>query len=222
MSCRAHIFVSAVTLLAAVSATHAQGFWQDYQPVEQLVSDRNVLSTSLRHLQVGLQRPTGFSEVYHAPGQPGMFMRQHGGIRAVFPQSLYLYNEDEDGMDAMIPPNTVFQIGPRISPDNTGMVPVHAPPQESGSQSNGGHDSINQVQARLMPEGYGPNASQPRRDYRSSTTVRDALIEPERQLSERDHDSGESQLYVSGTMLGDDAYRQSRLLQLMLQAADAE
>jgi hypothetical protein len=75
--------------------------------------------TSTRELQLDLRQPTSFESVYEiqrnnmfaSPGQQTtpFFMRQDGGVTAVFPRSTYA--NTRAGLLPQIPPNTVFYIG---------------------------------------------------------------------------------------------------------------
>jgi hypothetical protein len=79
-------------------------------PVEQGVSDVGALSTSLRLMNPGIRAPSGFDQVYRAPGRSNMLMRIEGGLTAVFPESVYVPT-GQGGTYAAIPPGTTFYIG---------------------------------------------------------------------------------------------------------------
>jgi hypothetical protein len=79
------------------------------RPLEQVVADSNVLSTSLRVLEPGLDVPTGFEQVYNVPGREDLRMRVNGGLYAVFPESAYIVSGSV--AVALIPAGTVFFIG---------------------------------------------------------------------------------------------------------------
>lgn len=242
MTIQANIVMAAVAMLVAVAGSHGQGVSRSYEQVEQLIGDRNVLSTSLRHLEVGLHRPTGFSQVFRAPGEPGKLMRVDGGLQAVFPQSVYVYNEDAEAIDAIIPANTVFRIGQRV--DLHQAVPNYllTPPGMSNGGSNNndvGPSDDRAIQARVVPVGYGPAARSPMLDGQPLVGRRMAVNEPlsngnapERfgppsQRVDGERVDGEEdeldELDVSGsTIIDDESYRRDRLHQLLRRASDAE
>jgi hypothetical protein len=94
---------------------------QPVQPnrVEAGSGDVGPSRVSTRELQRDLRQPTSFESVYElqrrnmfaTPGQETtpFFMRQNGGLTAVFPRSTY--SNTKGGLVAQIPPNTVFYIG---------------------------------------------------------------------------------------------------------------
>ncbi|MHC5003696.1 MAG: hypothetical protein ACYTJ0_11285 [Planctomycetota bacterium] len=82
------------------------------EPVDQMIADRSVLSTSLRVREAGLQEPSGFSSLYRLTDPEGqeLLMRADGGLYAVFPQSVYA--PTRRGLVPVIPAGTRFYIGP--------------------------------------------------------------------------------------------------------------
>lgn len=81
------------------------------QPIDQAVEDVSPLSASLRQMHVDLRQPTGFQQVYRVPGRDDLYMRIHGGVFAVFPQSVYA-RRGAAGPMPLIPAGTMFYIGP--------------------------------------------------------------------------------------------------------------
>lgn len=121
----------------SASPTHTPNFFRSYEPryvgVEQMVEDMSLLATSLRSLQSGLQRPSGFEGVFRVPedtnnpGSLARLMRIDGAVAATFPQSVYMgvYLRERRGIVErttkigdlpLVPPGTVFRIGlPEVS-----------------------------------------------------------------------------------------------------------
>jgi hypothetical protein len=82
----------------------------DLDPIEQSIEDVSVLSMSLREIEPGLRQPNDFARVFRVPGRDGLFMRQQGGLYAVFPESVY--KADKKGkLRAVVPSDTMFYIG---------------------------------------------------------------------------------------------------------------
>jgi hypothetical protein len=82
----------------------------DLVPVDQAIEDVSLLSTSLRKIEPGLGQPNDFARVFRVNGRQDLFMRQQGGLYAVFPESDY--GPDKEGrLQALIPDGTVFYIG---------------------------------------------------------------------------------------------------------------
>ncbi|MHC4218813.1 MAG: hypothetical protein ACYSU7_10210 [Planctomycetota bacterium] len=98
-----------LTWLAAAPAT-AQQTSVDLDPVDQAIEDVSVLSTSLRKIEPGLGQPNDFARVFRVNGRQDLYMRQQGGLYAVFPESEY--GPDKEGrLQSLIPDGTVFYIG---------------------------------------------------------------------------------------------------------------
>lgn len=91
---------------------------QYLQQLDQAVEDVNLLSESLRILQLDLRQPLGFSSVYEIPGHSDWLMRQSGELYAVSPQSAYA--RTQAGTLAIVPADTIFYIG-RCSLERLGM-----------------------------------------------------------------------------------------------------
>ncbi len=87
------------------------------RPVEAGLADVGPLSTSQRLMRADLRAPTGFERVYQVEGavgpfsnlRPSYFVRMDAGVTAVFPTSIY--SESQRGLEAAIPPGTIFSIG---------------------------------------------------------------------------------------------------------------
>ena len=78
-------------------------------PLDPRVADVSPLGRSLRVESPGLEIPSGFSAVYRVPGDGGGMMRINGGLKAIFPQSVY--QSTPYGSFPEIPAATIFQIG---------------------------------------------------------------------------------------------------------------
>ena len=76
--------------------------------VDQAVADMNVLATSLRVIEPGLQQAADFSQLLR---HGDAYMRAQGGLYAVFSQSTYSKSKSGNGVTPTVPPGTVFYIG---------------------------------------------------------------------------------------------------------------
>lgn len=82
--------------------------------VEAFVADMGALSTSGRQQKADLRLPNDFGGVYQIPKDAdtpyaGWFARARGGMIAVFPRGSYV--PSDDGMIAIVPPNTRYILG---------------------------------------------------------------------------------------------------------------
>lgn len=78
------------------------------RPLDPGRGDVGPLSQSLRIRPVDLREPSRFDAVYRTAGD--QLMRIDGGLTAVFPRSVY--RASPGGAIALIPPGTIFHIGP--------------------------------------------------------------------------------------------------------------
>ncbi len=80
--------------------------------IDPLYGDASPLSHSLREMdmQADLRSPVGFQNIYRVPGRDDLLMRQSGGVYAIFPQSAYV--PSRNGSIAVVPPGTIYSIGP--------------------------------------------------------------------------------------------------------------
>jgi hypothetical protein len=98
-----------LTVLAAAPAAAGQTS-VDLEPIDQTIADVSVLSMSLREIEPGLRQPNDFSRIFRIPGKQDLFMRQQGGLYAVFPESVY--GVDKKGkLQVVVPYDTTFYIG---------------------------------------------------------------------------------------------------------------
>ncbi len=80
-------------------------------PVDQRIEDVSPLGLSLREMQPTLREPNNFQELYRFRGDDENLVRAQGGLYLVFQRSIY--GSDKKGnVFPLIPPNTVFYIGP--------------------------------------------------------------------------------------------------------------
>ena len=113
---RIHAFI----MIMVAPLASLQAFGQDdvetstLQIVDQTVADVSDLSASLRAIDPGLSRPSGFDRVYRVPGNDDLVMRANGGLYAVFPHSRYDFGPA--GPVAVVPDGTVFYIGAPPTP----------------------------------------------------------------------------------------------------------
>jgi len=79
-------------------------------PVDEGFADVGPLSSSLRRVEPGLRQAEGFERVFRMPGAEQGFYRRQGGTTAVFDRSDYVATPS--GTVPIVPPGTVFHIGP--------------------------------------------------------------------------------------------------------------
>lgn len=102
------LFLIAATSLAP--AAIAQPLPQ-LDPVDQRISDVSPLGLSLRQMQPTLREPNNLQELYRIHGDDENLVRAQGGLYLVFQRSIY--GADKKGnVYPLVPPNTVFYIGP--------------------------------------------------------------------------------------------------------------
>jgi hypothetical protein len=104
----------------------------DLQPVEAFVGDSTVLSKSLYAVQYGLQQSANFEQLMQSSVHGGQYVRQAGGLYAMFPASTYL--PTASGYVPTIPPGTVFHIG--------GLPPITIPQQQASDPSRMTSESL--------------------------------------------------------------------------------
>ena len=82
-----------------------------FEAVEATVADMDPLSLGQRVMRADQRLPSGFDRVFrvHVPGGEPVFARIANGVTAVFPRSAYAATEA--GLQATIPPGTIFSIG---------------------------------------------------------------------------------------------------------------
>ncbi len=78
-------------------------------PVEGGVADRGSLSESLRVMPVDLRQNQSFEKLYKVVGNEDVYIRQAGGLRAVFKNPVYI--DTESGSIPIVPAGTVYCIG---------------------------------------------------------------------------------------------------------------
>jgi hypothetical protein len=115
------------------------------QPLDARVEDVSVLSVSLRVESAGLARPTGFESVYRVPGNSDKLMRVNGALYAVFDQSVY--QPGREGLRAVVPPSTVFHIGPPLAAieSSSRVEPARPVPAPIRSQGGAGYGVVPDV-----------------------------------------------------------------------------
>lgn len=95
------------------------------RPIDAGVADVGPLAESLRITPIDLRKPSRFDAVYRT--HDDQLMRIDGGLRAVFPRSVYAASPG--GAVALIPPGTVFYIGdPPAATPAAGQAPSRALP----------------------------------------------------------------------------------------------
>ena len=98
----------AVMMVASTAIAQTPG---QLEPVDQRIADVSPLGLSLREMQPTLRDPNNFRELYRFPGDDENLVRAQGGLYLVFQRSIY--GSDKDGnVFPLVPPNTVFYIGP--------------------------------------------------------------------------------------------------------------
>jgi len=207
------------SVMLFTAAVHGQSV-SSYEPVEQIIGDMNPLSVSLRRLQTGLRHPVGFEGVYRADGygDRDRLMRMHGGLRAVFPQSQYGMNRDNE-IEVLIPANTVFQIGPRLPLDGTAFEQIPAEYHPPGAAES---LQARQNDPRRVPAvGYSQIAVPPQ-ERESLLPQRTQRPDDTLAIQQEVTPVVQEPLDVPGTIIGDDAYRRARLHELLERAAEGE
>jgi hypothetical protein len=186
-------------------------------PVEQGVGDVGALSTSLRQVNLGLGVPSGFEQVYRAPGRSNMLMRIEGGLMAVFPESVYVPNAD-GGSLAAIPAGTTFYIGmPQPGLMDYGLTP--APPRVE-------LDPRTELELSQTPRRYDVQTALPPGSRAGELTYEVAAAAPrmtfesERVANVRVHADPRAE-FDGPAIVADDAYRAERVRSLLKRAAEA-
>jgi hypothetical protein len=217
MSTRATSVIAIAAALAVVSLALGQVPRLPPTPLDQSRADVGPLSSSLREMQPELRLPTGFQNVYRVPGHDDLLMRMDGGLIAVFPRSTYV-RTGKHGSRAVIPPGTVFHIGPPIDPTSgewaTWSTLGAALPHRSHLQSVRDNDAAAEfdlrVDAQLDEEAHAPAlASQ------WMTRHNSRLVVPDLQVSANPYSP------MSPTMANDQAYRSARVSELLKRASGA-
>jgi hypothetical protein len=166
----------------------------DLEPIDQTIEDVSVLSMSLREIEPGLRQPNDFSRVFRIPGKQDMFMRQQGGLYAVFPESVY--GVDKKGkLLAVVPNDTTFYIG------RPPMLDAEATPGDPPA------DGLRQgrIDLRINPNRASTaQAAVPPGRYETSSTG--VSIKPGARIT-------------LPAIVGDEEYRQRRVRGLMRRAA---
>lgn len=87
-------------------------------PVESAIGDLSPLQVSIRKVEHGLAQPGNFEQVFrYGDG----FLRVQGGLYAVFDSSVYAADREHHGrLMPLVPPGTMFYIGPPPDPAFTG------------------------------------------------------------------------------------------------------
>ena len=113
------INLAALAIFAGFAAAEARAqtlVQQGYRPVEQIVEDIDLLSTSYRRVEPGLGAQGGAdTRVYRHINRPGKLYYIAPGITAEYDRSSYSWfriDKKEWKLFQLIPPNTVFHVGP--------------------------------------------------------------------------------------------------------------
>jgi len=80
------------------------------EPVDQGFADLDLLSASLRYLEMGYRQELHYERLFEVPGHPDLLMRRDGAMTAIFHRSRY--EETEDGLVPLIPDGAIFHLGP--------------------------------------------------------------------------------------------------------------
>jgi hypothetical protein len=111
---RTTVHLPAVILLATLATPEPEATAQtpsQLVPVDQRIEDVSPLGLSLRQMQPTLRQPNNFQELYRFRGDDENLVRAQGGLYLVFQRSIY--GADKKGkVYPLVPPNTVFYIGP--------------------------------------------------------------------------------------------------------------
>lgn len=105
------VHLLAMIPLATLASTATAQTPSRLVPVDQRIEDVSPLGLSLRAMQPTLREPNNFQELYRFRGDDENLVRAQGGLYLVFQRSIY--GSDKKGnVFPLIPPNTVFYIGP--------------------------------------------------------------------------------------------------------------
>lgn len=111
--CRWHTWCGVLAGMTVSAAVVAQPVHKGvkFEAVEGTIADMGPLSLGQRILRSDLRLPSGFDQVYRVsvPGGEPVFARVANGVTAIFPRSVY--SATEMGLQATIPPGTIFSIG---------------------------------------------------------------------------------------------------------------
>ena len=81
----------------------------ELEPVDGGIADRGSLSGSLRVVPVDLRQNQSFEKLYKVVGSDDVYIRQAGGLRAVFRNPVYI--DTASGSIPIVPAGTVYCIG---------------------------------------------------------------------------------------------------------------
>lgn len=105
------VHLLAMITLATLASTATAQTVSPLVPVDQRIEDVSPLGLSLREMQPTLREPNNFQELYRFRGDDENLVRAQGGLYLVFPRSIYEVDK-KGNVFPLIPPNTVFYIGP--------------------------------------------------------------------------------------------------------------
>jgi hypothetical protein len=90
------------------------------EPVEQAIGDVSPLSLSIRRVEPGLAQGANFDQVFrYGDG----YLRVQGGLYAVFDNSVYARDKSKGKLNAVVPPGTMYYIGPPPEPPAVELPP---------------------------------------------------------------------------------------------------
>lgn len=104
-----YFYFLAIPIISIAVAAVQQDNPVELIPVDGGVADRGSLSDSLRSLPVDLRQNQSFEKLYRVVGSDGVYVRQAGGLRAVFKNSAYI--DHATGSIPIVPAGTVYCIG---------------------------------------------------------------------------------------------------------------
>lgn len=183
-----------------------------YRQVDQGHADQTPLSASSRVVPMDLRQPLGFDQLFQltgpggrletrgmagrTDGTSGLYFRFSGGLVASFPRSVYA--ETPAGLQALIPPGTVFSIG-QAGAWGPGARKMDLPPRANASSGGLAHAAASGATRSARAASTSSTSPLPRRDTDASRT-------PFR-------DAGES-----GSLWTSEAYRRRLIERLLLLA----
>lgn len=189
------------------------------RPLDQGVSDRDELATSLREMPINLREDRNFEFLWSLPSNPDFLYRKDGGLTAVFPASEYALTKK--GTMVLIPAGTIFYIGdPQVPP---------APPQPGLIASNPDLAS-RPTAARIEPEPAPdrleeiPPAEKITAQIAASPerrVITPQLASEAQKFPEPDADHVAKEPRVDEHTMSNEAYRRLRLRNLIIRLADA-
>lgn len=191
--------------------------------IESGVADVDPLGTSLRQLSVDLRQPVGFAGVYQVPASRSptgraAFARMSGATAAVFDKSMYV--STRDGLRSSIPAGTTFYIGGL--PEKRPVRGAEISTAFLTAENLRAPDAAETTSVAGSPRTY---ASPDPKESAMAAVAADTAAAAARVATQWPHDGASAADAAPATpdratgILEDEAYRGTRVAQLLRQAA---